>query len=552
MQVAEDANELTLVLATESELSPPVGQAVVERVSLLMERQVVSSGSSSSEAAAESILAAADELARAVASWIATAGAINTTIEPIVLASPNLNMTLGVGLPAALTATPITCESGAGNVASVDLPSSVFDGVDGFDATSPVVGVLWTSPVNLHAVPGHSSNGSATATVNRLAQATAGHMSHAVTFILVQNGAVLPVRNVTPPINISLPYTVNVTDTDHLPCIGPPVDAEAAAACENTVECQYWATTSDHWATEGCETILDASGTVVCSCTHLTEFIAFEFPTSGDELLATALLSVSMNSLSEEAWACATDPSRSWRSVPTIWGIVCFLFFMFIALLGNAITRDRHEISKILALLAGKKIVRTESSRLLRLPSSRVLPATSKRDLLSQANKAEVRSESPFLDGWMAKHPGKYPGRGLPASDQLAASTATATSRTSTLASPPASPPEFEIEETAVEEFFEEDGGSEVEDNEDNAFEDTASQEEPAQDADDDAGDDAGDDVGDDAQGYAQGHAQGHARALRRVGAAGCGHLRAARARALARHRRPSLQSIPDRLLVGW
>ena len=43
------------------------------------------------------------------------------------------------------------------------------------------------------------------------------------------------------------------------------------------------------WSTEGCVTIREEGGDAyTCSCDHLTEFIVFEFPTSGDELLATA------------------------------------------------------------------------------------------------------------------------------------------------------------------------------------------------------------------------------------------------------------------------
>jgi len=382
VQVAEAANELTLVLATESELSPPVGQMVIETVSLLLGLQADSSGSNSSGTAAANIGTASEQLARAAASWIATAGISNTSnvssIEPVVLASPNLNMTLSAGLPAALTAAPITCESGVGVVAAVEMPTSIFDGIRDFDSAVPVVGVLTTSPVNLHAaVAEHTSNGSETGGghYNDLSRASSGRMSPTVTFFFLQNGVVLPIRNATPPINIHLPYIVNTTD--RLPCIGEPVSAEAAATCDVTVQCRYWDTASDRWSTAGCETILDADGMVICSCTHLTEFIAFEFPTSREELLETALVSTSMNSISEEAWTCAINPSRSWRTVPAIWGIVIFLFILFITLLSNAIARDRHDVRTILALV--------QSSKRLKL-------STTSRAMV---HSTKARSESP-------------------------------------------------------------------------------------------------------------------------------------------------------------
>ena len=44
------------------------------------------------------------------------------------------------------------------------------------------------------------------------------------------------------------------------------------------------------------------------------------------------------------AFECTLNPSRSWRTVPAVWGCVFVLLATFTGLLANAIYRDRVEI----------------------------------------------------------------------------------------------------------------------------------------------------------------------------------------------------------------
>ena len=62
-----------------------------------------------------------------------------------------------------------------------------------------------------------------------------------------------------------------------------------------------------------------------------------------------------MNTLSARAMECASDPARSWRTVPAAWGVIFILLGGFIVLLSNAIVRDRKEIRFVKALIGEKK-----------------------------------------------------------------------------------------------------------------------------------------------------------------------------------------------------
>ena len=190
---------------------------------------------------------------------------------------------------------------------------------------------------------------------------------------MLQEDHALSITNLTTPIRISLPYRTSGGASsgrrlqgDAPPCVGMPMRAAEAATCSTIVECRFWNASEDAWSTAGCMTTMAADGSIGCSCTHLTEFVAFEFPTSADDLLALALSAVRMNTLSARSFECAFNPSRAWRSIPAVWGCLLFLLVLFSLLLFNAVYHDRKELSATLALVAGKKRDEQKRATLMR------------------------------------------------------------------------------------------------------------------------------------------------------------------------------------------
>ena len=339
---ANAANELASVLSTVTELNPAAAQQVVSALSGLFDAQASSQGSPSSGQAAASIAAAVDQMATAAAASMQL-GPNGTAPAPVVLNSANINMTITLRPAASAAEEPVTCESPSGEPISVNMPADVFVGV-GIDLSQPVAAVLSTSAVNLHAAPTATGSSSSGRRLDESSSSVASNTSTSATvsFSLRSGNTPLKINGAQSPINISLPY------------IAQPGNA-------TTVECRFWNTTDGIWSTNGCTTTITSDGAVGCSCTHLTEFIAFEFPTSADDLLATALSSTSMNSLSLEAVQCALDPARSWRTIPAVWGCIFVLLFLFVALLTNAIYHDRIEIRTTLAMNIEKR--REEAQR---------------------------------------------------------------------------------------------------------------------------------------------------------------------------------------------
>ena len=347
--VAGAANELSSVLSTVEDLDPAAAQAVAGTLSSLFDVQSATAGSESSASAAAGISAAVDQLARAATSAaLAAASAVNVTngtlAAPVVISSPNLNMSINIRPATALASAPIECDSSAGVPAAVNMPEDVLSNVPGIDPSLPVAAVLHTSTVNLH----DPAPGGGSVRRRRLSESHANATnatttaSPTVSFTISQAGSELKIEGAANPINISIPYQSSAAGTARPPCVG---EAAEGASCDTVVVCQFWNKTSEQWSTDGCATTLDATGAVGCSCTHLTEFIAFEFPTSGDELLAALLSSVSFNSLDMDAVECATNFSRSWRTVPVVWGCNIVLMVSLAVLMGNAVYRDRSEIA---------------------------------------------------------------------------------------------------------------------------------------------------------------------------------------------------------------
>jgi len=355
---ANAAFELATILESASSVGASDAQDVAASLSLIMDVKVASdmrSTTSSATNAAEGITAAVNQLARAAAAG-AEAGfrteGNGSAATVVVVTSKNLNMSIDVrSNPSELSRTPFACDSIAGESALVSLPAVAVEDAEGFNSSLPVAAVLFTTPVNLHLAPqarrrtlsALTSETTSSSAVNTTA------VSPTVSFSLTQQSRILQVQNASSTINVSLPFVPSPSV-----CLGRPTDAESAAACAMTVECRWWNEYDQQWSTQGCTTV-QSTRTVACACDHLTEFIAFEFPTSIDELIATLLDAISMQTLSQRAMQCALEPGRTWRTVPVLYGCTFGLLILFSLLMTNAVIQDRAEVRLAVALLSGKK-----------------------------------------------------------------------------------------------------------------------------------------------------------------------------------------------------
>ena len=371
--VAVAANELSQVLSTVEALDPAIAESAASAISALIDVHSSSQGSASSGGAANNLAAAVTQLARAATPAVNSVGNASTNVtlqsSNVTLTSANLNMTIEIRPPWEIAAQPVECDSTTPDLpVTAHLPATVLSGIDGVDPSLPVVAVLYTVATNLHSAPTEDAGSpqrrlsETNPSDERLSNFTTS-TSPTVSFSLRQPGSAdLAIRNVHPLINISLPFRVSSFNADRPPCVGAPADAETAAQCDTTVECRFWNDTLGNWSTDGCTTVLEADGSVGCSCSHLTEFIAFEFPTSADDLLALFLSATRVNTLTSRAFECALNPSRSWVSVPAIWGCMIFLLLLFFGLLANAIRSDRREIRRTLAVVSAKRAAAAKAS----------------------------------------------------------------------------------------------------------------------------------------------------------------------------------------------
>ena len=353
-ELAVAAGEMLAVLETVNALSTADAQEVTEALSGLLGAASLSRGSPIFRNLARDLDAAMGQIARAVASAV-TLDSNGTSPRSLVLSSPNLNASIAVRSLDALSRHSIECESDTEALVRAVMPAGVLAN-SLVDHSKPVVAILRSSSNLLHPRP-EAPSGSIGANTST---------SAVVTFTLLQDGTSLKVQSLSTPINISMPHAAQPGQA----CIGAPQDAEAAASCVTTVECRFWNETESSWSTAGCATTSDASGSVGCSCTHLTAFIAFTFPTSTDELAAIALTTIAMNKLTARAFECAFNPQRSLSTVPVIWGCNVFLLSLYVLLLGNAIFQDRREIALVKGLVEGRRRDREHREALRRRQES--------------------------------------------------------------------------------------------------------------------------------------------------------------------------------------
>jgi Ca2+-binding EF-hand superfamily protein len=451
---ATAATELAAVLATVQQLDTVAAQAVTSGLSSLFGLMAASDGSASSASAGEQISAAVEQMARAAtAAALASATVPSSGIaEPVVLSSANLNMTINVRSPSALAAEPISCDSGTGVAAAVAVPADLIGGIPGLDPSVPVAAVLHTSRVNLHGGLGGSSAAERRRRRrHRRLTSESGSSSDAggddgegrdggnatssagptVSFKISQRGAELSVKDAPSPINISLAYQSPAAGAGQAPCVGVPNPFSAAArACGTTVQCKFWNETSRIWSTDGCATIMGADGSVGCSCTHLTEFIAIEFPTSAEELLALLLEAVAFNSLDMGDIECAFY--RSWHTVRNVWYLIFLLVAMLIVLVGHGVRNDRRQMHDTLALLSGKQ---NEEKRRRQAKLNQSMEKRTLRKQQTAAPGTDVATTMPKATGLKSL-------RSMGALSSQMSAPKVVPASASAIASPPPSPPE--------------------------------------------------------------------------------------------------------------
>ena len=285
--VAAATASLDEILSTTTEISAGTAQAVTSLVSNLLDTQA-SAGVTMDPATTEMLQSSVISLTRAASPG---AGAVT-------LSSSNLNVTSEAFADAAsLAAKPVTCPSSTGREVAVELPAALLNaGSDsGYDPSLPVATMLYVTSNALHSLAAVESEDGAEGGVGdevgggggtsrrrtrrRLSTGKARVASPMVSFSIVQSGSELRIRGAASPINISV-----------------PVDVSASASSDGgeatRLGCRWWDSSGDgSWSSAGCETIVrgGAGGGVTCSCTHLSDFILWEFPMSVEECAPPSL-----------------------------------------------------------------------------------------------------------------------------------------------------------------------------------------------------------------------------------------------------------------------
>jgi len=273
-------------------------------------------------------------------------GASDNRSAAVAISTHNLNITAGKRTANRLADAPVLCQTDT-QPAAVELPSDVLDGVEGVDASQAVEMLLYSSAVNLHAPAGttiHKAEGQSSQPMD------VKQSSSLISFSLRQAGKELKVNGTRRPIEITVPLSIGTNTTKT--CIGQPKNATSAVECNRVLECQFWDEVSSGWSGEGCTTKEGPDGTVVCSCSHLTDFVVFEFPSSWNEVLSDALSGFNVNGLSIEAFQCLAHPSPA--DVPFLWTILCAMLVLATVSLWHATSRDTSQIAIVQALVQGR------------------------------------------------------------------------------------------------------------------------------------------------------------------------------------------------------
>ena len=272
--VAAATASLDEILTATAVISSGTAQAVTSLVSNLLDTQA-SAGVTMDRATAEMLQSSVTSLAKAASPGEGS----------VALSSSNLNVTSEAFADAAsLVAKPVICPSSTGREVTVELPAALLTagGDSGYDPSLPVATMLYVTSNALHSLAAVEAEHEAENEVEggggtgrlrarrRLSTGKARVASPMVSFSLVQSGSELRIRGAASPINISV--TVDASANSH--------------GAGTRLGCRWWDSSGNgSWSSAGCETIVGsgAGGGVTCSCTHLSDFILWEFPLSFEE-----------------------------------------------------------------------------------------------------------------------------------------------------------------------------------------------------------------------------------------------------------------------------
>ena len=292
MQALQDAVSATSALLSSLPLDPsarsdgfegpdsPAGGAAVER-----ERIAVAAALRSTLG---NIAAAAERTAQVGGPPIViTSSGLNISVQRLPVVADGGNVSL---------AQPILASVASGDTeAAVQMPAGLLESVAGgaHGSSEPVGLIMWSSGLDLH--------GTGSTKHRELIGPT-------VSVSLTQGGRPLEV-NGTEPILINMPMFASAAERIHSatgaarPCIGRPT-AESLfaraedgddAPCDDVVECNYWDEAGATWSSDGCETVTTETGGMACSCTHLTDFISVQMPSSFEGEIEFANLDLASN-----------------------------------------------------------------------------------------------------------------------------------------------------------------------------------------------------------------------------------------------------------------
>lgn len=394
-QIGAVSTRLASTLSSTNSLSADSAQEVTHFLSWLIDQQHEQLPPTASNPEGDAVRrdASAATAARIDVAVLQLGRAATAVGGSVALTSANLNVSARSVRPADLVADgrraavlSVPAAKG-GRSAEVALPSSLLAAGGGVVNTSqPVALCLSSNAVNLY---GGLTEG------DHVLRSS----SPLVGFSLLQGGEELVVRDLSERINISLPLH---TPPTRGACFGRgSTKASSTRACASFIECRWWDAHTHSWSADGCHTHRGHGGHgAVCSCTHLTSFILFEFPTTIDELTEDLGAALSVNPLSDRAWQCLISPTpyrlaastlashsnrsgdwsedahAGWSTIPGVWIINGTILVLAIVSLSFAAQRDRKELLWIEGLVQGKlrerrRIGSTVGSTLLRRMSMR-------------------------------------------------------------------------------------------------------------------------------------------------------------------------------------
>ena len=387
--IRDRANALSTILATRETVDRDLAQDVVTFLSSLLDQQAAAFGSDSGDARAGAGAAegaaptASAALQGAIRQLSRAAGAAaGTDGPPVVLTSPRINLTTQVRSPERISDAPVMCKTSRSDaVAKAELPSHVLQNLsrDAWDHARPVTVLLYSTDSKLHPIPleGQGDLLMANQTAPRL-RGSAGALQTSeslVSFSLLQGQRELRVTNTLSPIKVAVPYSRQYPVAPMLATAAALDDLAMVADSEGVVsrvECAWWDVADGRWSRAGCSTKLvgtegggsaiernesgpngpDGGGHVLCECNHLTDFVVFEIPLNASELLEDLQDSWAMNSFSDRAFECISNPDPV--KIPAVWVINGIILLLALVSLLSAVIRDGREVENVAILLAGR------------------------------------------------------------------------------------------------------------------------------------------------------------------------------------------------------